>query len=129
MQTSTLHRTEGGREERGWEAISKAMAGGRGQGSGPAPDTTRSNGRCAVKAPRGRAGPEQRRAVKERSCLSRLQEPQDRHDPCPSGSCNPQLGDLMVGRGPRLSASSTCGVDGPQNYCIIGHLEVRGHLK
>uniref|UniRef100_A0A8C3AJ83 Uncharacterized protein n=1 Tax=Cyclopterus lumpus TaxID=8103 RepID=A0A8C3AJ83_CYCLU len=42
---------------------------------------------------------------------------------CPSGSCNPQLGDLMVGRAPRLSASSTCGLDGPQNYCIIGYLE------
>uniref|UniRef100_A0A8C9WRM0 Laminin, beta 4 n=1 Tax=Scleropages formosus TaxID=113540 RepID=A0A8C9WRM0_SCLFO len=29
----------------------------------------------------------------------------------------------MVGRGGRLSATSTCGLDGPQNYCIIGHLE------
>ncbi|XP_068452578.1 laminin subunit beta-4 [Clinocottus analis] len=42
---------------------------------------------------------------------------------CPGGSCNPQLGDLMVGRASRLSASSTCGLDGPQKYCIIGYLE------
>uniref|UniRef100_A0A3B3Z950 Laminin N-terminal domain-containing protein n=1 Tax=Periophthalmus magnuspinnatus TaxID=409849 RepID=A0A3B3Z950_9GOBI len=44
---------------------------------------------------------------------------------CPGGSCNPQIGDLMVGRAAQLSSSSTCGVDGPQNYCIIGYLEVR----
>uniref|UniRef100_A0A8C9RVZ6 Laminin, beta 4 n=1 Tax=Scleropages formosus TaxID=113540 RepID=A0A8C9RVZ6_SCLFO len=44
-------------------------------------------------------------------------------DKCPTASCHPQLGDLMVGRGGRLSATSTCGLDGPQNYCIIGHLE------
>uniref|UniRef100_A0A671XUL7 Laminin, beta 4 n=1 Tax=Sparus aurata TaxID=8175 RepID=A0A671XUL7_SPAAU len=44
-------------------------------------------------------------------------------DQCPTGSCNPQLGDLMVGRAAQLSASSTCGLGGPQNYCIIGYLE------
>ncbi|XP_037624636.1 laminin subunit beta-4 [Sebastes umbrosus] len=48
---------------------------------------------------------------------------QDLQDQCPGGSCNPQLGDLMVGRAAQLSASSTCGLDGPQNYCIIGYLE------
>uniref|UniRef100_A0A8P4K4T5 Laminin subunit beta-1 n=1 Tax=Dicentrarchus labrax TaxID=13489 RepID=A0A8P4K4T5_DICLA len=42
---------------------------------------------------------------------------------CSGGSCNPQLGDLMVGRVAQLSASSTCGLNGPQNYCIIGYLE------
>uniref|UniRef100_A0A3Q3WS10 Laminin, beta 4 n=1 Tax=Mola mola TaxID=94237 RepID=A0A3Q3WS10_MOLML len=47
----------------------------------------------------------------------------DPRDPCPGGSCNPQLGDLMVGRGFQLSASSTCGLDGPQNYCIVGYLQ------
>ncbi|XP_032363853.1 laminin subunit beta-4 isoform X1 [Etheostoma spectabile] len=48
---------------------------------------------------------------------------QDLRDQCPGGSCNPQLGDLMVGRAAQLSASSTCGLDGPENYCILGYLE------
>ncbi|TDH10018.1 hypothetical protein EPR50_G00093320 [Perca flavescens] len=47
----------------------------------------------------------------------------DLQDQCPDGSCDPQLGDLMVGRAAQLSASSTCGLDGPENYCIIGYLE------
>ncbi|XP_055365504.1 laminin subunit beta-4 isoform X2 [Betta splendens] len=47
---------------------------------------------------------------------------QDPKDQCPSSSCNPQLGDLMVGRAAQLSASSTCGLQGPQNYCT-GYLE------
>ncbi|KAM9352424.1 laminin subunit beta-4 [Symphorus nematophorus] len=55
--------------------------------------------------------------------LQDTQNLQDIQDPCPGGSCNPQLGDLMVGRAAQLSASSTCGLDGPQNYCIIGYLE------
>ncbi|XP_065813008.1 laminin subunit beta-4 [Labrus bergylta] len=48
---------------------------------------------------------------------------QDLQEGCPDGSCNPLLGDLMLGRAARLSASSTCGLDGPQKYCIIGYLE------
>ncbi|XP_074521304.1 laminin subunit beta-4 [Halichoeres trimaculatus] len=55
--------------------------------------------------------------------LQDQQDPQDQEDQCPGGSCNPLLGDLMVGRGAQLSASSTCGLDGPQKYCIIGYLE------
>ncbi|KAL0968579.1 hypothetical protein UPYG_G00268800 [Umbra pygmaea] len=42
---------------------------------------------------------------------------------CSVNSCHPVLGDLMVGRAAQLSASSTCGLDGPQNYCILGYLE------
>ncbi|XP_039470117.1 laminin subunit beta-4 [Oreochromis aureus] len=53
----------------------------------------------------------------------RLQDYKDFQDPCPISSCNPQVGDLLVGRAAQLSASSTCGLDGPQNYCIIGYLE------
>uniref|UniRef100_A0A4W5KS33 Laminin N-terminal domain-containing protein n=1 Tax=Hucho hucho TaxID=62062 RepID=A0A4W5KS33_9TELE len=44
---------------------------------------------------------------------------------CDVNSCHPQLGDLMVGRAAQLSASSTCGLNGPHNYCILGYLEVR----
>ncbi|KAF7666905.1 hypothetical protein LDENG_00088500 [Lucifuga dentata] len=44
-------------------------------------------------------------------------------DDCDFGTCNPRLGDLMVGRAAQLSATSTCGLHGPQNYCIIGYLE------
>ncbi|CAB1438278.1 unnamed protein product, partial [Pleuronectes platessa] len=53
--------------------------------------------------------------------MSQLQDLQDLQ--CPGSSCSPQLGDLMVGRAAQLSASSTCGLDGAQNYCIIGYLE------
>ncbi|XP_035280923.1 laminin subunit beta-4 [Anguilla anguilla] len=44
-------------------------------------------------------------------------------DDCNGISCHPQLGDLMVGRNAQLSATSTCGLDGPQKYCILGYLE------
>ncbi|XP_044050213.1 laminin subunit beta-4 [Siniperca chuatsi] len=54
---------------------------------------------------------------------AQLQDLEDLQDQCPGGLCNRQLGDLMVGRADQLSASSTCGLDGPQNYCIIGYLE------
>lgn len=55
--------------------------------------------------------------------LQDFPDQRDLQDQCPGGSCNPQLGDLMAGRAAQLSASSTCGLDGPQNYCIIGYLE------
>ncbi|KAM4733907.1 laminin subunit beta-4 isoform 2-T2 [Anableps anableps] len=55
-------------------------------------------------------------------CLPAV-KPQDLQDQCPGSSCHPQLGDLMVGRAAQLSASSTCGLAGPQNYCIVGYLE------
>ncbi|XP_059581857.1 laminin subunit beta-4 isoform X1 [Alligator mississippiensis] len=44
-------------------------------------------------------------------------------DDCSSGSCYPVIGDLLVGRSEQLTASSTCGMNGPQKYCIIGYLE------
>lgn len=44
-------------------------------------------------------------------------------DECVGNSCYPHLGDLMVGRAAQLTASSTCGLNRPQNYCILGYLE------
>uniref|UniRef100_F6YTR2 Laminin subunit beta 4 n=1 Tax=Monodelphis domestica TaxID=13616 RepID=F6YTR2_MONDO len=44
-------------------------------------------------------------------------------DGCHNGSCHPTVGDLLVGRSDQLTASSTCGLDGPQKYCVLGYLE------
>ncbi|NXG31934.1 LAMB4 protein, partial [Dromaius novaehollandiae] len=52
--------------------------------------------------------------------LLRLQRAQDA---CDAGSCHPAIGDLLLGRSKQLTASSTCGMNGPRKYCIIGYLE------
>ncbi|XP_052646644.1 laminin subunit beta-4 [Harpia harpyja] len=52
--------------------------------------------------------------------LIRLQHAQD---DCNAGSCHPAVGDLLLGRSKQLTASSTCGMNSPQKYCIIGYLE------
>ncbi|XP_008828933.1 laminin subunit beta-4 [Nannospalax galili] len=44
-------------------------------------------------------------------------------DECSRGTCHPAPGNLLVGRSAQLTASSTCGLNGAQKYCILSYLE------
>uniref|UniRef100_A0A8C6DR63 Uncharacterized protein n=1 Tax=Moschus moschiferus TaxID=68415 RepID=A0A8C6DR63_MOSMO len=42
---------------------------------------------------------------------------------CSGGNCHPPTGNLVIGRGQNLRTSSTCGLHGPELYCVVSKVQ------